>query len=215
MHSENELGDFTMSENKKRVGIMGGTFNPIHLGHLIIAEAAYEAYNLDEVLFVPSGVSYMKDQSEILDAKKRVHMTGLAIEDNPHFALSTIEIDRDGNSYSYETLETLRKQNPNTEYFFLVGSDTLFALETWKHPEILLPSCTILVAVRDGVPMEKMQEHAKYLEEKFGGSIKLLTTPNIEISATDIRNRLAEGRNVKYFVPDTVLDFINKYDLYK
>lgn len=204
-----------MNERKKRVGIMGGTFNPIHIGHLIIAEAAYEAYDLDEVLFVPSGISYMKDQSEILDAKKRVHMTGLAIEDNPHFALSTIEIDRDGNSYSYETLETLRKQNPNTEYFFLVGSDTLFALETWKHPEILLPSCTILVAVRNGVPMEKMQEHAKYLEEKFGGSIQLLTTPNIEISATDIRNRIAANRNVKYFVPDSVLQFIEKKGLYK
>lgn len=204
-----------MNERKKRVGIMGGTFNPIHIGHLIIAEAAYEAYDLDEVLFVPSGISYMKDQSEILDAKKRVHMTGLAIEDNPHFALSTIEIDRDGNSYSYETLETLRKQNPNTEYFFLVGSDTLFALETWKHPEILLPSCTILVAVRNGVPMEKMQEHAKYLEEKFGGSIQLLTTPNIEISATDIRNRIAANRNVKYFVPDSVLQFIEKNNLYK
>lgn len=204
-----------MSERKKRVGIMGGTFNPIHIGHLIIAEAAYEAYDLDEVLFVPSGVSYMKDQSEILDAKKRVHMTGLAIEDNPHFALSTIEIDRDGNSYSYETLETLRKQNPNTEYFFLVGSDTLFALETWKHPEILLPSCTILVAVRNGVPMEKMQEHAKYLEEKFGGSIQLLTTPNIEISATDIRNRIAANRNVKYFLTDSVLQFIEKNGLYK
>ena len=145
-----------MSETKKKVGIMGGTFNPIHLGHLIIAEEAFEAYNLDEVLFVPSGISYMKDPLEVLDAKKRVHMTGLAIEDNPHFALSTIEIDRDGNSYSYETLETLRKQNPNTEYYFLVGADTLFALETWKHPEILLPSCTILVAVRNGVPMEKI-----------------------------------------------------------
>ena len=198
-----------------KVGIMGGTFNPIHIGHLIIAEAAYEAYKLDEVLFVPSGISYMKDQSEILDAKKRVHMTGLAIEDNPHFALSTIEIDRDGNSYSYETLETLRKQNPNTEYFFLVGSDTLFALETWKHPEILLPSCTILVAVRDGVPMEKMQEHANYLKEKFGGSIELLKTPNIQISATDIRNRIADNRNVKYFVPESVLQFIEKKGLYK
>ena len=204
-----------MSETKKKVGIMGGTFNPIHLGHLIIAEEAFEAYNLDEVLFVPSGISYMKDPLEVLDAKKRVHMTGLAIEDNPHFALSTIEIERDGNSYSYETLETLRKQNPNTEYFFLVGSDTLFALETWKHPEILLPSCTILVAVRNGVPMEKMQEHAKYLEEKFGGSIQLLTTPNIEISATDIRNRIAANRNVKYFVPDSVLQFIEKNNLYK
>ena len=202
-------------DRKKRVGIMGGTFNPIHIGHLIIAEAAYEAYKLDEVLFVPSGISYMKDQSEILDAKKRVHMTGLAIEDNPHFALSTIEIDRDGNSYSYETLETLRKQNPNTEYFFLVGSDTLFALETWKHPEILLPSCTILVAVRDGVPMEKMQEHANYLKEKFGGSIDLLKTPNIQISATDIRNRIADNRNVKYFVPESVLQFIEKKGLYK
>ena len=202
-------------DRKKRVGIMGGTFNPIHIGHLIIAEAAYEAYKLDEVLFVPSGISYMKDQSEILDAKKRVHMTGLAIEDNPHFALSTIEIDRDGNSYSYETLETLRKQNPNTEYFFLVGSDTLFALETWKHPEILLQSCTILVAVRDGVPMEKMQEHANYLKEKFGGSIELLKTPNIQISATDIRNRIADNRNVKYFVPESVLQFIEKKGLYK
>ena len=204
-----------MRKTKKKVGIMGGTFNPIHLGHLIIAEEAFEAYNLDEVLFVPSGISYMKDPLEVLDAKKRVHMTGLAIEDNPHFALSTIEIDRDGNSYSYETLETLRKQNPNTEYYFLVGADTLFALETWKHPEILLPSCTILVAVRNGVPMEKMQEQASYLEKKFGGSIKLLTTPNIEISSTDIRKRLAENRNVKYFLPDSVLDFINKYDLYK
>lgn len=203
-----------MAENKKRVGIMGGTFNPIHIGHLIIAELAYEAYNLDEVLFVPSGISYMKDMAEVLDAKKRVHMTGLAIEDNPHFALSTIEIDRDGNSYSYETLETLRKQNPNTEYYFLVGSDTLFALETWKHPEILLPSCTILVAVRNGVPMDEMKEHAKYLEEKFGGRIELLTTPNIEISSTEIRNKLAQNKDVKYFVPDTVLDFIHKYNLY-
>lgn len=204
-----------MSEKTKKVGIMGGTFNPIHIGHLIIAEAAYEAYDLDEVLFVPSGRSYMKDQSEILSAKTRVHMTGLAIEDNPHFALSTIEIDRDGNSYSYETLETLRKQNPNTEYYFLVGSDTLFALETWKHPEILLPSCTILVAVRNGVPMEEMQKHAEYLENKFGGCIKLLPTPNIEISATDIRKRLAENRDAKYFVPDSVLQFIHKNDLYK
>lgn len=204
-----------MSEKTKRVGIMGGTFNPIHTGHLILAEAAYEAYDLDEVLFVPSGHSYMKDQSEILDAKKRVHMTGLAIEDNPHFALSTIEIDRDGNSYSYETLETLRRQNPNTEYFFIVGADTLFALETWKHPEILLPSCTILVAVRNGVSTEKMQKQAEYLEKKFGGCIKLLPTLNIEISATDIRKRLSEGRDVKYLVQDSVLQFIHKNDLYK
>ena len=183
-----------MSEKNKKVGIMGGTFNPIHLGHLILAEAAYEAYDLDEVLFVPSGRSYMKEQSEILDAKTRVSMTGLAIEDNPHFALSTIEIDRDGNSYSYETL---------------------VALETWKHPEILLPSCTILAAVRDNVSMEEMQKQADYLEKKFSGSIKLLPTSNIEISATDIRKKLSEDRDVRYLVPDSVLHFIHKNGLYK
>lgn len=204
-----------MSEKSKKVGIMGGTFNPIHLGHLILAEAAYEAYDLDEVLFVPSGRSYMKEQSEILDAKTRVSMTGLAIEDNPHFALSTIEIDRDGNSYSYETLETLRKQNPMTEYYFIVGADTLFSLESWKHPEILLPSCTILVAVRDNISMEEMEKQAKYLEDKFGGSIKLLPTSNIEISATDIRKKLAEEKDVRYLVPDSVLKFIHKNGLYK
>ncbi len=203
-----------MSEITKRVGIMGGTFNPIHIGHLIVAEAAYEAYNLDEVLFVPSGHSYMKEQSEILDAKTRVHMTGLSIEDNPHFALSTIEIDRDGNSYSYETLEALRKENPTTEYYFIVGADTLFDLERWQHPEILLPSCTILVAVRNGIPTEEMQKQADYLEKKFGGSIKLLPTSNIEISATDIRNRLAQNRDIRYLVKETVYQYIHKNDLY-
>ncbi len=204
-----------MSEITKRVGIMGGTFNPIHIGHLIVAEAAYEAYGLDEVLFVPSGHSYMKEQSEILDAKKRVHMTGLAIEDNPHFALSTIEIERDGNSYSYETLESLRKQNPTTEYYFIVGADTLFDLERWKHPEILLPSCTILVAVRNGVSVTKMREHADYLEEKFGGHIELLPTKHIDISATDIRKRISENRDARYMVPDAVLEYIHKNNLYE
>lgn len=204
-----------MDNKVKKVGIMGGTFNPIHMGHLIIAQEAYETYGLDEVLFVPSGISYMKDQSEILDAKTRVRLTGLAIEDNPHFALSTIEIERDGNSYSYETLETLRKQNPQTEYYFVVGSDSLFALENWKHPEILLPSCTMLVAVRNGVSMEDMEEHAKYLEDKFGGCIRLLTTPNIEISSTMIRERIQSGKDVKYFLPDSVLDYIHKNSLYK
>lgn len=204
-----------MSEKNKKVGIMGGTFNPIHLGHLILAEAAYEAYDLDEVLFVPSGRSYMKEQSEILDAKTRVSMTGLAIEDNPHFALSTIEIDRDGNSYSYETLETLRKQNPLTEYYFIVGADTLFSLESWKHPEILLPSCTILAAVRNNISMDEMKEQAKYLEEKFGGCIKLLPTSNIEISATEIRQKLRDEKDIRYLVHDSVLKFIHKNGLYK
>ena len=203
-----------MKQGKKKVGIMGGTFNPIHLGHLILAEAAYEACDLDEVLFVPSGCSYMKNQSDILDAKTRVSLTGLAIEDNPHFALSTIEIDRDGNSYSYETIDTLKKQNPDTEYYFIVGADTLYSIENWKHPEIFIPSCTILAAVRFDVSMDEMQKQADYLMEKFGGRIALLPTKHIDISSSDIRARLHANREVRYVLPDSVLLYIKKNHLY-
>ena len=118
-NSYNEFfkGDTTMS--KKRVGIMGGTFNPIHLGHLILAENAYEELELDEVLFVPSGNPYMKEYGDVLDAKTRIDLVGEAIEDNCHFALSRIEVDRGGNSYSYETIAALKAENPDTEYFFI------------------------------------------------------------------------------------------------
>ena len=121
-----------MCESVKKVGIMGGTFDPIHNGHLVIAQAALDTMNLDEVLFIPSGTPYLKDLTTVLSKKERVSMTGLAIEDNPGFALSTIEIDREGNSYSYETLEELKKQNPDVEYYFILGADSLLYLEKWK-----------------------------------------------------------------------------------
>ena len=127
---------------KKRVGIMGGTFNPIHLGHLILAENAYEELQLDEVLFVPSGNPYMKDCSQVLDAKTRIDLVGEAIEDNSHFALSRIEVDRGGNSYSYETIAALKKDNPDTEYFFMVGADSLFMMDKWMCPEKIFGEVT-------------------------------------------------------------------------
>ena len=106
----------------KKVGILGGTFNPIHIGHLILAEQAYDEYKLDEILFIPTGISHFKDPNVVLDKKKRISMTGGAIDDNPHFALSTIETDRPGNSYTYETLEELKRVNPDTEYYLIVGA---------------------------------------------------------------------------------------------
>lgn len=134
-------------DKRKRVGIMGGTFDPIHLGHLIMAENAYEAFELDEILFVPTGVSYLK--SNVLDAKTRISMIGEAISDNPHFALSTIEVERDGYSYSYETIKELQDANPNTDYFFIVGADSLMYMDKWKNPEQIFAKVPVLVAVRD------------------------------------------------------------------
>ena len=201
--------------SNKRVGIMGGTFDPIHNGHLIIAQGAQESYDLDEILFVPSGTPWLKDISKVLNKKTRVSLTGLAIEDNPFFALSTIEIDREGNSYSYETLEVLREQNPTVEYYFIMGADSLFEIETWKNPDKLMKSCTLLVAVRNDFDEKRLQEQMTYLTEKYEAHIEVLHTPRIDISSTEIRQKVAEGKSIRYMVPDPVIQYISKLHLYE
>lgn len=199
----------------KRVGIMGGTFDPVHNGHLIIAEMALENFELDEILFVPSGIPWLKDVSKVLNKKTRVSLTGIAIEDNPNFALSTIEIDREGNSYSYETVEELKKSNPDTDYYFIMGADALFDVEIWKNPEILMKNCTLLVAVRDDYDQQQMRDRVNYLVHKYQAKIELLATPRVDISSTMIRERIAAGKCVRYMLPDPVIEYIKKMQLYQ
>lgn len=204
------------SENyDKRVGIMGGTFDPIHYGHLLLAQAAIEAEHLDEVLFIPSGTPWLKDSSQVLNKKTRVSMTGIAIEDNPKFALSTIEIDREGNSYSYETLEILREKNPATCYYFILGADSLMEIEKWKHPDRLMKSCTLLTAVRDDCNMAALEKQISYLKDKYDASVEILPTKRIDISSTDIRQKTREGKSIRYLLPDQVMEFIEKNHIYK
>lgn len=206
-----------MTETKycKKVGIMGGTFDPIHYGHLLIAQTAAETYDLDEVLFVPSGTPWLKDTSKVLNKKTRVSMTGLAIEDNPKFALSTIEIDREGNSYSYETLEMLILQNPDTEYYFIMGADSLLEIERWKNPDKLMTSCTLLVAIRNACDMSGLEKQAIYLGEKYNASICYLETPRLDISSTDIRRRAADGKSIRYMLPEQIENYIIKNRIYE
>ena len=115
-------------KKRRRIGIMGGTFNPVHVGHLLLAENAYSMFSLDEILFIPSGCPYMKDPNEILDGATRLRMTELSIRDNPHFFLSSMEIDRGGYTYTCQTLEQLEKENPDCDYFFIMGADSLFQM---------------------------------------------------------------------------------------
>lgn len=199
----------------KKVGILGGTFNPIHIGHLILAEQAYDEYKLDEILFIPTGISHFKDPNVVLDKKKRISMTGGAIDDNPHFALSTIETDRPGNSYTYETLEELKRVNPDTEYYLIVGADSLFQMEQWKNPDIIMKDATILVSVRKGQSLKELEDKAEELMKKYNSSIKILTCPYIDISSTEIRARIKEGKSVKYMVTDDTLRYIDKFNLYR
>lgn len=205
----------TTRQRKKRTGIMGGTFNPIHLGHLLLAETAREQYDLDEILFIPSGRSYMKRELEILPGETRLAMTELAISDNPYFKASDLEICRPGNTYTCETLRELRRREPDTEFFFILGADSLFALETWKNPREIFDSCTILAAVREERDREAVKEQADKLEQKFHGKVQLLSCGKIEISSTRIREQLQKGQSVRYQVPDEVIQYIEKNHLYR
>ena len=199
---------------KKRVGIMGGTFNPIHLGHLILAEHAYEQLELDEVLFVPSGNPYMKEYADVLDAKTRIDLVGEAIEDNSHFALSRIEVDRGGNSYSYETIAALKEANPDTEYFFMVGADSLFMMDKWMCPEKIFNEVTIAVAIRGGYTDEKLEAQINILEEKYNIKIVRLNSRSVDISSTQIRARVKEGTSIRYKVHYKTAEVIKKKRLY-
>lgn len=199
---------------KKKTGIMGGTFNPIHMGHLLLAENAKEAFGLDEILFVPSGLPYMKNGIEIADKWMRLEMTRLAVSDNPAFAISSAEVEREGNSYTWETLELFRDKEPETEFFFIEGADSLFAMESWKNPEIIFRDCTILAAVRDGKGDDDLREQIGRLEKKYGARIGLIGMKEISFSSTDIRERIRNGRSIRYMVPDKVIEYIKKYRLY-
>ena len=199
----------------KKIGIFGGTFNPIHLVHLMIAETAIEAAGLEEVLFIPSGCSYMKDPAEIVSNKHRVRMTGLALEDNPRFALSTIEIDREGNSYTCETLMELKEKYPEQEYYLIIGADNLFTIEEWKNPQQIFDNCKVLAAVRGAKKTADMEKQVAYLEEKFGAKIELLPIKHIDISSSMIREKIESQKSVRYIVPEKVRQYIIKNKLYQ
>ena len=204
-----------MSCQNKKVGIMGGTFDPIHYGHLILAQNALDTFSLDEILFVPSGTPWLKESTKVLSKNKRVSMTGMAIEDNPDFALSTIEIDREGNSYSYETVEELKRMQPKTDFYFIMGADSLLEIERWKHPDRLMTECTLLVAVRDDCDREGLEKQIIYLTDKYQADIKILPADRIDISSTKIRRLIREGKSVRYMLPDQIIRFIQKNHLYR
>ena len=204
--------------NKERIGILGGTFDPIHLGHLIIAEQARDQYELDRVLLIPSGHSYFKDNrsKKVQSAQVRLRMTQIAAEGYAPFEVSDIEVNRPGNTYSFETLEELKANNPDAKLFFIVGADTVCAMRTWREPARIFAVCTILAAMReDQVDPEKLREETRSLEKDFGARIYPVSIPNIGISSTQIRERAALGKSIHYLVPDPLESYIIETGIYK
>ncbi len=198
-----------------KIGILGGTFNPIHTGHLIIAEQAYDEFGLDKVLIMPSGISYLKKDMEIPEGSVRLRMARLATEDNPHFEVSDMEIRRGGNTYTADTIEELNKLHPENEYFFITGADTLHEMGYWIDPERIFKGCTVLAAVRNNKRPEDLKEDIERYKEQFCAKIELMHTLNIEISSSMIREYIKRGRSVRYYVPEKVREFIKENRLYE
>ena len=202
----------------ERIGILGGTFDPIHLGHLIIAEQARDQYKLDRVLLIPSGHSYFKDNrsKKVQPAQVRLEMTKIAAGNYKPFEVSDIEVNRPGNTYSFETLEELKAQNPESELFFIVGADTICSMRTWREPKRIFDVCTVLAALReDQVDPEEFQKQTQALERDFGARIFPVSIPNIGISSTQIREKAASGKSVHYLVPDALESYIIETGIYK
>jgi nicotinate-nucleotide adenylyltransferase len=194
------------------VGVLGGTFDPIHIGHLVVAEEARIRLGFREVLFVPAGQPWLKLDRNITPAVHRVEMVRRAIADNPHFKLCTLEIERPGPSYTVDTLTMLRKQlGSEASLFFIIGRDTLAELPLWKEPKKLVQLCQLVVAPRLGA------KDLKNLETAIPGLLNQviqLDMPVIGISSSGIRQRIAQGLSVRYLVPTKVEKYITEQKIY-
>lgn len=196
-----------------QVGLFGGTFDPIHIGHLIIAEEVRTRLGLDRMIFIPAGLPPHKLDQAITAPQHRLEMVRLAIADNSHFAVSRVDIDRFGPSYTVDTVRLfLDGWGAHTELYFLMGADSLVELPTWRQPDRLMRLCRIVAVGRPGYRVELAE-----LDRLLPGAanlIRMMDTPIVDISSTDIRRRVQQGRTIRYLVPAAVERYIVEHRLY-
>lgn len=212
------LGSSSSFASLRRVGLLGGTFDPIHFGHLVIAEEVRTVLHLAEMVFVPAGHPPHKPGRIVTEAQHRLAMLELAIASNPHFTISLVDLERPGPSYTVETLQVLRQQwGAQTAIYFVIGGDSLEDLLAWYDPAGILQQLTALVAVqRPGY--EEAAGYRDTLEARLPGikqRLIMVQAPQLDISATDLRRRIAEGRPIKYQTPEAVERYIIEYGLYR
>ena len=198
----------------QKIGIMGGTFDPIHYGHLLIAQSAAEEFALDQVLFLPTGRSPHKSEKDVTEPQIRCEMVRIALEDNPKFELSMLEAKNTEVNYTYASLQKLKQIYPKAQLYFIMGEDSLDDFPTWKKPEEICRLSTILVAVRNDKGLGLSDKIAE-IAQMYQADMHMLHAPNFSVSSHDIRQRIHENKSVRYMLPDKVTEYIVQHDLYR
>lgn len=202
-------------ENTMRIGILGGTFNPIHLGHIELARTAYRELNLDKVWFMPSKNPPHKDNDSIASETDRVNMINLAIQDYDYFEVSDIELKREGITYTSDTLEYLQEKYSEDTFYFIIGADSLINIEKWHRPDILFRLTTFVVAVRDDIDIDKIYLQCEYLKQKYEDvQIRIINMSKIDVSSTEIRKKCKKNHFTDCNIDKKVYDYIVKYSVY-
>ena len=200
----------------KPIAILGGSFNPVHYGHLKMAEAAMESSHFSKVLFIPTGTPYHKEQKSLLPFSDRLKLLELAIENCPDFAFSPIEGEREGNSYTFDTVRELLRQNPTESYSLLIGTDQFLTLRSWHKIAELGKLVDFYIANRNGeMAFSTFQKEKEALEKEFSLQCKLFSMPAIDLSSTEIRNRMKEGKSIHGMLPKPVEEYILKKGFYR
>lgn len=201
----------------RKIGLMGGTFDPIHLGHIMLGEQAYREYELDEVWFMPSRIPPHKKDHKITESEERCDMVELAIKNFPYFRMSDFELKREGgNTYTADTLRLLKEEYPEEEFYFIMGGDSVHDIEKWYHPEYVIANVIILAADRDHEDYaNSLKEQIDYLNEKYHGDIRILHCKEMHVVSTEIRRRCNSDESLQGLVSEEVEAYIKEHGLYK
>lgn len=198
-----------------KIGILGGTFDPIHNGHLTLGRRAMDQFSLDQVWFMPSGHPPHKQDHQVTGGEERRDMVQLAIAGTPGFVCSELELWRGGNTYTAQTLSLLREVCPGQVFYFIIGADSLYEIENWFHPELVMSQCVLLAA---GRPYRRehrsLEDQVRYLSRTYGAQIALLDFQEIDISSEQIRRMVSEGKSIRGLVPEDVEAYIRRRGLY-
>ncbi|MEA2015575.1 MAG: nicotinate-nucleotide adenylyltransferase [Actinomycetota bacterium] len=207
------------SDKNKKIGIMGGTFNPIHNGHLVTAQEALSQFNLDKVLFIPTGNPPHKVEDNLVSAEDRFIMTVIATSSNSNFFVSRMEVERKGESYTIDTLRELKKTyGRDSQLFFITGADAILEILTWKDTDEIVNLCRFIAATRPGYDITRLEELRRKFFSKSADADKrifVMEIPALSISSTDIRRRVKSSRPIDYLLPEGVTNYILKHGFYK